>query len=147
MKFNWGHGLTVAILLAITGITSLVYVTTAERIDMVTDEYYPKELKYQEQIEKIRNYNALEEKIQFTVQDTIIIRFPKLCDKPHDITGSVHLYRPSDKRLDKEQVLLLDSTFRFYWDKDKLEPGKYEVIIEWNANKTSFITKLPLYIN
>nr|WP_319398365.1 FixH family protein [uncultured Carboxylicivirga sp.] len=147
MKFNWGHGLVVAILLGISGLLTLVYITTNERIDMVTDGYYPKELKYQDQIEKLKNYNALSEKIIMNQDGGLSIVFPRLTEKPSQILGKIHIYRPSDQRLDVEREIKLDSAFIAKFNKEDFLNGKYEVIIEWQANNQLFLTKLPLYID
>nr|WP_321410337.1 FixH family protein [uncultured Carboxylicivirga sp.] len=147
MKFNWGHGLVVVILLGITGFLSLVFITTRERIDMVTDEYYPKELEYQYQIEKLKNYNALSEKINIKINGNLAVVFPKITDKPDGITGNIHIYRPSDKRLDIEKEIQLDTAFIANFEKEKFKSGKYEVIIEWGANNQEYLTKLPLFID
>ncbi|MBS2097433.1 FixH family protein [Carboxylicivirga linearis] len=147
MKFNWGHGLFVVIILGITGFLTLVFITTQERIDMVTDEYYPKELKYQKQIEKTKNYNALTQKIELKVNGDLAVVFPKLTDKPEGITGNIHIYRPSDKRLDLQKEIQLDTTFTTMFNKSALQSGKYEVIIEWQANNQPYFAKMPLYID
>lgn len=147
MKFNWGHGLFVVIILGITGFLTLVFITTRERIDMVTDEYYPKELKYQNQIEKTKNYNALTQKIELKVNGDLEVIFPKLTDKPEGITGNIHIYRPSDKRLDLQKEIQLDTTFTSMFNKSALQSGKYEVIIEWQANNQPYFAKMPLYID
>lgn len=147
MKFNWGHGLFVVIILGITGFLTLVFITTRERIDMVTDEYYPKELKYQDQIEKTKNYNALTQKIELKVNGDLAVIFPKLTDKPEGITGNIHIYRPSDKRLDLQKEIQLDTTFTAMFNKSALQSGKYEVIIEWQANNQPYLAKMPLYID
>ena len=147
MKFNWGHGLFVVIILGITGFLTLVFISTGERIDMVTDEYYPKELKYQDQIEKTKNYNALAQKIELKVNGDLAVVFPKLTDKPEGITGNIHIYRPSDKRLDLEKEIQLDTTYTTMFNKSVLQSGKYEVIIEWQANNQPYLAKMPLYID
>jgi len=147
MKFNWGHGLFVVILLGITGFLTLVFITTRERIDMVTDEYYPKELKYQDQIEKLKNYNALTQKVEMSMNGDLALVFPKLTEKPEGITGNIHIYRPSDKRLDLEKEIQLDTTYSAIFDKAAFQSGKYEVLIEWQANDQSYFTKMPLFID
>ncbi len=147
MKFTWGHGIFVVIVLGVSGFLSLVYITTNERIDMVTDEYYPKELKYQEQIAKEINYNALGDRIRIESQDQLEIYFPRLTDNANNITGTVHLYRPSDKRLDIETDLKLDSAFCMRFDKSELRSGKYQLIIEWETEGKAYLSKLPVYID
>lgn len=147
MKFNWGHGIFIAIVLGITGFLTLVYITTNQQIDMVTDEYYPKELKYQEQIAKEVNYNALAERIQIENDDSLKFNFPRLTNEAKEISGTIHLYRPSDKRLDIETDLTLDTAFCMIIDKALLRSGKYQVIVDWEANGVEYLSKLPLYID
>jgi len=147
MKFNWGHGIFIVIVIGITGFLSLLYITTRERIDMVTEDYYPKELKYEDQIIKTKNYNALREKVIVKVEDQVSINFPKQLGTAQQITGLVHFYRPSDKLLDVETELVLNDSYAMFFDKENFKEGKYEVIIEWQAGEKPFFTKLDLYID
>ena len=146
MKYNWGHGLATAIILGIIALSSLVFVVTKERIDMVTDEYYPKELNYQDQINKIKTYTELEKGIELKVNGELLIQFPEVVANPGDITGALHIYRPSDKRLDIERELRLTEAYTMVVDRNLLKAGKYEVIIDWKAGDQSYLTKLPLFI-
>ena len=52
MKFNWGTGifLLYAGFAAVT--IALVIFAMTKKVDLVTDNYYDKELKYEEQIQK-----------------------------------------------------------------------------------------------
>lgn len=147
MKFNWGHGIFIAIVLGASGLATLVYITTRERIDMVTEEYYPKELKYQDQISKIINYQALAQKIEVNAENDLIISFPRIVAESGDIEGEVHLYRPSNKQLDIERTVALDTAYTMAIAKKHFKAGKYELMIEWKANDVPYFTKLPIYID
>ncbi|MCT4589422.1 MAG: FixH family protein [Carboxylicivirga sp.] len=147
MKFNWGHGIVLVIVTGVIGFLSLVFITTRERIDMVTDDYYPKELKYDEQITKIKNYNALTKKVVITSDKGIQIEFPDNIADANAIIGKVHLYRPSDKSLDVEKEIKLNPDYQMSLSSDKLKKGKYELIIEWEANGQPYLTKQELYID
>ncbi|MBR8535480.1 FixH family protein [Carboxylicivirga sediminis] len=147
MKFNWGHGIFLVIVLAVAGFLSMVFITTRERIDMVTEDYYPKELRYDDQIEKIKNYNALSKKVEVTLGDALYIQFPDNIANAPDINGLVHLYRPSDKDLDIEKGIQLDSSYAMSIPLSDLMSGKYELIIEWQANGQPYLTKEVVYVN
>lgn len=147
MKFNWGHGILLVILLSMAGFLTLVFISTNERIDMVTEDYYPKELKYDEQIEKIKNYNALLNKVEITLEESLLIKFPDDIANADAISGLVHLYRPSDKDLDIEKEIKLDEAYRMTISKQDLKSGKYELIIEWQANGQPYLTKQAVYID
>lgn len=145
MKFNWGHGIVLVIVLGVSFFLTLMYITTRERIDMVTEEYYPKELKYEEQITKEKNYKALEEGVSVEVGSSIIVQFPKLCEAP-EIKGMIHFYRPSDKRLDIDEELGLDNQYQMSFAKELFKTGKYQLIIEWSCGEEEYLTKQDLYI-
>lgn len=146
MKYNWGHGIATAIILAIIALSSLVFVVTRERIDMVTDQYYPKELDYQLQIDKIKSYRELEQGVELKVNGELLIQFPKVSASPADITGALHIYRPSDERLDIEREVKLSDAYTMIIAKELLKLGKYEVIIDWKVDDKRYLTKLPLFI-
>ena len=52
MRFNWGFGIVVVAGLFVAFILNLVYQCSQQQVDLVTDKYYEKELKYQEQIDQ-----------------------------------------------------------------------------------------------
>ncbi|WP_430816185.1 FixH family protein [Carboxylicivirga sp. RSCT41] len=147
MKFNWGHGIVLVIVCGVIGFLSLVFITTRERIDMVTDDYYPKELKYDNQIEKQKNYNALSQKVQVNIDGVFEISFPDNIANAGSIKGIVHVYRPSDKSLDIEEAIKLDEHYKMRIPLSKLKSGKYELIIEWQANGQPYLTKQDVFID
>ncbi len=148
MKFNWGHGIILVLVLAVSGFLFLVFITTRERIDMVTEDYYPKELKYEDQIKKSKNYNALSQKVKVEINDQqVLIQFPKEAGRAEEIEGVVHFYRPSDKYLDIEEDIDLDSAFSATFSKGDFKEGKYELIIEWKVGEKAFLTKQDIYID
>ncbi|MCG8581790.1 MAG: FixH family protein [Bacteroidales bacterium] len=147
MKFNWGHGIILVIACGVVGFLSLVFITTRERIDMVTDDYYPKELKYDNQIEKQKNYNALRKKVQVNIDNVFEIIFPDNIADANSIEGLVHVYRPSNKALDIEEEIKLDEHYKMQIPLSKLKSGKYELIIEWQANGQPYLTKQDIFID
>ena len=56
---NWGKAITIVIALYCIGILFLVYKTTGVNFELVADDYYAKELAYQEQIDKMKNVKAI----------------------------------------------------------------------------------------
>ena len=147
MKFNWGHGLITAIALGIIGILTLVFVTTRERIDLVTEDYYPKELKYEDQLVKIRNYQALQTPITLEEKDELWLRFPPVTDVASEITGSIHVYCPADKDKDMTFPVSLNEGFKQVLPLKELTRGKYEIKVEWQANGTDYLYKQTYFIS
>lgn len=147
MKFNWGHGLTTFIALGIIGILTLVYFTTRERIDLVTEDYYPKELKYEDQIAKIKNYQALKEKITLEESDVLWMHFPPMVQVSADISGTIHIYRPSDKDKDMTFPVSLNEDFKQVLPMKGLPRGKYEISVDWQANDQAYFYKQTYFLS
>ena len=126
----------------------LVVLTTKTRIDLVTEEYYPKELVYEEHLSKIRN--AREKGIQIEVKTTaehLTLVFPKRFAPADSISGTVTLYFPADKYGDKTFELNLDSAYKQNLPLVDLRSGKYEVQIDWHSLDTAYFQKEIIILN
>jgi len=76
---SWGKGIILVFVVFVLGIGILVYRSMTKNIDLVTTNYYEKELKYQEQIDKINNTNSLKEKIKIEYNGSVIlITYPQV---------------------------------------------------------------------
>lgn len=147
MKFNWGHGLTIVIIICIVGLLSLVWLTTKSKVDLVTEEYYPKELVYEQQLQKMRNNNKLKQKITVQIQDSLYVYFPKVVTNPDSISGKILFYRPSDKNKDFTEKIRLDKTFKASYPLSKFDEGKYEMTIDWEFSGIACMQKEVVFFD
>lgn len=143
MKINWGTAIVIAFALFMSFIMYFVIkVQTNTKYDneMVVDEYYKQELVFENQLNRERNGKELITNIQVITSDEgIKIEFPKEFD-PKNITGTVSLYRPSNKRLDFEIPISLSDSYILI-PKSSLVDGRWDIIINWNADKKDFYFK------
>ncbi len=143
MKINWGT----AIVLVFVGFISFIMyfvikMNTNKKYehDLVTEEYYKKELAFQEEIDAEKNAKALKNNIAFKkIPEGLIISFPK--DKNYsNITGTISLYRPSNKKLDFEIPIALQNNLFLVSDHRMIE-GRWNIIIDWKYNDVSYLFK------
>lgn len=138
MKFNWGTGILIVIILFLIAVISFVIFTSTQKVNLVVEDYYPKELNYDSQIEKNTNTEALEEKISIhTVDSLIILIFPPLVEEKI-VEGSILLYRPSDFEADILYEIQLDSNRRQILPATSLLPGKYIIKIDWSCDSINY---------
>jgi len=137
MKFNWGHGITIFIVLFMAFIVTLVVKTFNGNADLVQDDYYEQEVLYDGKKESINNYKSLDFKIKIEQNPKgIEIVFPS----NYSINkGHVQFYRADDKSLDKNYDLRLDSTFKMTLPYEDFKIGHYEVNIKWEKDNTSYL--------
>lgn len=48
MKFNWGTGITIFIVLFVVSMSAMVFKASQQNVDLVTEDYYEKELAFQD---------------------------------------------------------------------------------------------------
>lgn len=148
MKFNWGTGIVLAFIGFISFIMYLVITMSTSKkyeYDLVTKDYYKKELEFQEKMERLKNAKNLEEDIKVVkVPEGLKISFPKgLVFKK--IKGKVFLYRPSNKQLDFEMpIRLSDSSYLLMPDKRLLD-GRWNIIVNWSYQKQKYLFKKEIY--
>ncbi len=77
IKWNWGTGIFLSIVIFMMILIGLVYVFMNQDVDLVTKNYYGKELKYQGQIDKINNTTELAKQVGISfINNSIQLTFP-----------------------------------------------------------------------
>lgn len=143
MRVNWSTGIVMAFALFITFILYFVLKVQGDAKydhEMVTEEYYKKEIGFQAQLDKQQNAMDLAEKLIIkNTNEGLVIQFPKSFDYKK-IQGNVSLYRPSNQQLDFDMQISL-STSNLLVPKTKLAGGRWDITIDWNYNGKAFLNK------
>lgn len=79
MKFNWGWGITLFLVVFMSFILQLVYRCTQQRVDLVSEKYYENEIKYQQRIDMEKNTASLIEDLNIQTKNGLMeINYPSL---------------------------------------------------------------------
>src|SRR6188472_4026299 len=107
---NWGYKIFIVYGIFVAGILCMVFKSSSRKMDLVTTDYYAKELKYQEKIDETKRTNALSEDIRYEIkEDHIALYFPKdFVGKK--ISGKAELYCPADEDRDITQDFSIQDT-------------------------------------
>ena len=132
---DWGKGITLTLI--VFGIIMISMVTICVKQDdlhLVTQNYYEEEIKYQDQIDKMINASHLDHEV--LVYDNQL----KTVDLhlPVGAKGMLHLFRPSDARLDQKISFdITDQAVNSVNVKD-LKPGYWRVKLTWSENGVGY---------
>ena len=75
---NWGYKILVVYIVFVLAILFMVFKSSMQKTDLVTTDYYAKELKYQQKIDEIKRADALSAPVKYEIKDNeLIIVFPK----------------------------------------------------------------------
>ena len=146
MKFSWGQG----IFLVMTGfavmMASFLYRAYHAQEDLVTENYYEQEIRYQQQIDKQDNVRRLNGAPSLDlIGNELIVSFPDVF-KGERIRGELYLQRPSDARADDRIAFDLEKGDRFHVPVADRMKGLYKVQLEWSAGEESFLANDRIYV-
>jgi nitrogen fixation protein FixH len=97
---NWGHKIIVVYVVFVAGMLFLAYKASTQNIELVTEDYYAKELVYQQKIDESKRTAALSAPVEIElINHAVTINFPKDF-AAKKITGDATLYCPSDEKKD-----------------------------------------------
>lgn len=143
-KMNWGSWIVLSFVVFALGTFTMVYISMNSRVDLVTDDYYEKELKYQDHIDVLKNTNTIESNVSFTFKrSSVSISYPNV-DVPSKYSGVVMFFRPSDKTLDFSRPVSIDSTYSQTIATDTLLRGMWRMKISWNVGEKQYYTEQPV---
>jgi nitrogen fixation protein FixH len=108
--------------------------------DLVTESYYETELKYQGDIDKLKNAQKLSENLTSErISSGIVLKFPKTLDADK-IKGKVFLYRPSSKQHDFEMHISLSDHTLLIPD-NRLLDGRWNLKVDWTYENEAYMYK------
>jgi hypothetical protein len=146
IKFNWGTGIVLAIVVMVTGLGVLIGISMYQDFDLVDKDYYQKGIHYQEHIEKIKNTDLLSEKITYIKEDgKLILKFPALL-KNKVLKGQVHFYCPVNSDNDYKTSIQLNDSLLQVVDLKSLSPGRYIIKLDWYSDTVGYYQEFDLKI-
>ncbi len=143
MKINWGTGIVIAFIAFISFIMYFIINMNINKKydhDLVTEDYYKKELEFQNDIDKETNAKNLAENLSWKkTSEGLIIVFPQSLEI-NSITGKVFLYRPSNKQFDFETDISLSNHNLLIPDKRLLD-GRWNIKVDWQYKGKTYLYK------
>lgn len=144
IHINWGTGIFIFLVIFFIAIFSFIIFAFQQNTDLVEDDYYPKEITYQDHIDKIQNLEELGQEIFIENQDQmIILHFPGLFDQ--ELIGEILFYRPSDANMDKAVKIDVDEHNKQFISTKELGVGKYTIKVDWIHNGIEYYQELFYY--
>ena len=144
MKLSWGYLITFGYVFFVAGIGFLVYKATSQKFDLVTNDYYDQELKYQGIIDQSANTARLSTplKISQTAAE-LKIEFPgemKAKKKAIDF----YLYYSADAKRDfRKTVNISENEFR--QPLPAAMKGMYELKLSWEVDSVKYYFEKKLF--
>ncbi len=142
---NWGTKILIVYLVFVAGIVFMVFKSSMQKTDLVTTDYYAKELKYQDKIDEMKRVSALSAEVKYEIKaDEVVIEFPKDFEG-RKITGEAVLYCPSDENKDiKQSFSLQDELLKMKIP--AVKSGLYQLQLTWQDGGVSYYFEKKIFI-
>lgn len=122
---------------------TLVTLSMKQDFQLVSKDYYQKEIRYQEVIDAGKNQAALSQPVAFKAseQAVTIVLPPEFADKV--VKGTVEFYSPTNAGLDATFDLQLQGN-EMAIPRTNLHPTRYEVKLSWEAEGRKYYQETVL---
>lgn len=147
MKISWGTGILITILLFMAASISMTVYFMNQDVQLVTDDYYEQEIKYQQQIDRMERTDKLEENITINFNGSAVaIIFPKEF-LSNNLSGELHFYRPSDSGKDFKLPLQLNSEGEHIIPVSGFQKGFWRLKLNWVMDSNEYYSEKAININ
>jgi hypothetical protein len=131
MRLHWGHGVFAALALFVAMMAWFMVRAINNTEELVTEDYYKEELRYQERIDEKASAELAGEPVKVDVADGhLTLVFPASV-KGGQVEGSAHFMKPNDSRADRTVPFTLDSLGTCVIDTRDWMKGVYQVDVTW----------------
>lgn len=146
MKLNWGSWIAVVYTAFVVLIAVMVYLSFGEKWDLVTEDYYEQEIKYQEKInQKSRAKMEGSQPVISIYGKQLMVNIPNLSTaERNSFEGKAEFFRPSDANLDFEVPFKTENELQV--PLSKFKKGKYLAKLSWEIDGAKFYGEQILII-
>ncbi|MEM9339000.1 MAG: FixH family protein [Bacteroidota bacterium] len=138
---NWGNKIALSFIAFAAFILFMVIKAFHQDFDLVSEDYYAREMNYEKQLIQQANLRKLGDKVEVQqLAGQVTFTFPS---KQEIEEGEIHFYHPSRKMYDKRIKV---STGKLMINHNSLVPGNYHVNIAWTVDGIHYLQKEKLFI-
>lgn len=143
---NWGYKILVVYAAFVVMMLGMVYVASRQTNEMQDENYYAKELVYQNVINGKNNLNALPDKVEvITTDQHVQIDLPKEAST-HVSEGHIRLMRPSAQKEDVDIALAVNENGQQLIPISKFSKGLYKLQLNWKSNSKDYYFEKDVFI-
>jgi hypothetical protein len=146
LKFNWGTAIFGVIVFVVLIFVGIIIFSLHQDVNLVSDDYYAKEVAYEKQIQRIKNTQNLSSPVVFLdSKDTVFICLPQDF-KGKKIKASAHLFFYQNHERDIHFDISLDNGLNYSIPIKDLFKGRYALKLTWNDGNSEYYQEQDIKI-
>lgn len=128
---DWGKGILLTIIAFVVMIMTMVVISVRmDGIELVTENYYEEEIKFQNQIDQTNSANELDREVISFDNASKVLEL----DLPQGTIGSLQIFRPSDASLDQTIRVEVDQEGITSIPLHTFKKGYWRLKLKWAEN-------------
>jgi hypothetical protein len=138
---NWGKGITIFLVLFIAFISTLAIILMNTSSELVSEDYYLREVKYGEEI--TAEQNAKDANSTVEVEESADGIFIQLRTEEPSDSIQVHLLRGNDPSGD---IYAATNGTSLFIERERLNQGKYLLTVTWKVQDDFYQLKKEIWV-
>jgi len=141
MKNKWGIGIAIFYSSFVAVMIFFVFFSKTQNIDLVRDDYYNEDLRYQQKYEKLENTKNLKNDIVIDyLKDQSIVEFTFPAEM-NDFAGLIQFYKPDNKEDDFVIPIHMKGEHIIKVPVGDKPSGVWRLNIDWIGDGTQYFKK------
>jgi hypothetical protein len=147
MKINYG----ILVITILSGFMlfmgTMVFKCVEQKIDLVSDNYYEQEIKYQTHIDKETNTLTIQESFQINynaAQKVLVINYPS---DSATVSGNIRFFKPDNAELDFSLPVSSGQNATQSISLADINDGLWNVKVDWKMSGTDYYGEKKILIN
>lgn len=145
-KSSWRLFVILPMIIFAAGMTLMAVISMTRDIDLVADNYYEKELKYQQQIDMQKNSVELDKVIAVQCENGTAVISTSDKKFTEGKSGEINFYRPSDASKDFKISFMPDESGKQTVSRAQLVKGLWKVKLNLSDAERSYVVEKILYM-
>ncbi|MFC6999921.1 FixH family protein [Rufibacter roseus] len=144
----WPKLIIAAYVFFILFVANMVRMTMQSDVDLVSKDYYQKEIEYQQHMDQVKATNAMDTQVLLNhaeAAELLSVVFPADL-KADGLKGEVVFLRPSDSKKDFTVPMNLNSDGQQHIPTAQLAKGLWRVQLNWSQDKQSYFLEKDITI-
>ncbi len=146
MKFNWGFGIVLFLIVFVSSMLFMVFLSARNTENLVSSNYYDQEIHYQDNINQMKNAADLKEEIMLYYAEPSVMMILPASFKDKNFDGTLRFFRPDGSSPDFELPI---HSGRLQWEiKDpRLSHGRWKATLLLNDGAQKYRVEKDLDIH
>ncbi|MDP4285432.1 MAG: FixH family protein [Bacteroidota bacterium] len=142
---NWGYKIMLVYIVFVAGILLLVFKSSSQKVDLVTENYYQQELKYEQKIDEAERAQSLSSPLKYEVNNNALtVYFPEEMNGVK-LKAQALIYYAADEAKDKNYNLETGNG-KMVIDLPASDKGMYELKMDWTADNIKYYSEHKFFI-